>query len=269
MSRIAISAFSGWNDAGEAASGVVEHLLEVWPSHQIGWIDGEEFMDFQVNRPLISTGEDLSRTITWPGTRLDLLEVPEGPPVVLLHGPEPSLRWRAFADRVVAELLGADVDLLISLGALLTDSPHTRPLPVGVSREPETDEPAEEGLYEGPIGMPTVLARAAATRGLPTESMWVQVPHYVAQNASPKAVLGLLREVQEHVACPIPLGDLEEEAAAWEHGVDELARTDPDIADYVARLEKAKDASELPEASGDAIAREFEQFLRRRRRDER
>lgn len=267
MSRIAISAFSGWNDAGEAASGVVEHLLEVWPSHQIGWIDGEEFMDFQVNRPEIRTGEDRTRQLVWPGTRLDLLEVPDGPPIVLVHGPEPSLHWRAFADRVVGELFGTDTDLLLSLGALLTDSPHTRPLPVGVHSEPTVDEQVEEDLYDGPIGMPTVLARSAAISGLRTESLWVQVPHYVAQNASPKAVLALVREIQEHLDVPIPLADLEEEAAAWEHGVDELARTDPDIADYVDRLEKAQDASELPEASGDAIAREFEQFLRRRRRD--
>ena len=162
-----------------------------------------------------------------------------------------------------------DVSSVISLGALLADSPHSRPLPVSAHVEPVPAQPVEgSDLYSGPIGVPTILARRTASAGLRTTSIWVQVPHYVSQNTSPKAVLGLMREVQDHVSAPIPLEELVEDAEAWERGVDELARTDEDVAEYVRRLERAQDAAGLPEASGDAIAKEFEQFLRRRRESE-
>ena len=266
MSRIALTAFSGWNDAGEAASGVIEHLLEVWPSRRIGAVDAEEFIDFQVNRPEIRTTEDGLRVVDWPDTELRLLTPPRGPEIVTVLGPEPSLHWKRFCDEVLEQLQLLDVSSVISLGALLADSPHTRPLPVSSHIEPVPSQPVEDSeIYAGPIGVPTILARRTATAGLRTTSIWVQVPHYVSQNSSPKAVLGLLREVQDAISAPIPLGELVEDAEAWERGVDELARTDEDVADYVRRLERAQDAAGLPEASGDAIAREFEQFLRRRR----
>jgi hypothetical protein len=264
MTRIAIAAFSGWNDAGEAASGAVEHLLEVWPSRTLGTVPAEEYIDFQVNRPEIRRTEEGTRVLDWPDTVFDLLSPPQGPEIVLVHGAEPSFRWNAYCREVMDRLLRADVARLLSLGALLADAPHTRPLPVSDEIEPGRHEQVPAGGYEGPIGMPTVLARAAAREGVRTSSIWVQVPHYVSQNSSPKAMLGLIRALQDHVSSPIPLGDLEEEAAAWERGVDELARTDPEVAEYVSHLERAQDAADLPEASGDAIAKEFEQFLRRR-----
>ncbi|MGP5005697.1 PAC2 family protein [Brachybacterium tyrofermentans] len=266
MSRIAITAFSGWNDAGEAASGVIEHLLEVWPSRPAGAVDAEEYIDFQVNRPEISTDEDGLRVLDWPDTELRIVQPPRGPEIVTVLGPEPSLHWKRFCDEVLEQMQLLDVSSVISLGALLADSPHSRPLPVSSSIEPGSAQPvAGSELYSGPVGVPTILARRTASAGLRTSNVWVQVPHYVSQNPSPKAVLGLLREVQSLVSAPIPIDDLLEESEAWERGVDELARTDEDVADYVRRLERAQDAADLPEASGDAIAKEFEQFLRRRR----
>ncbi|WP_299305299.1 PAC2 family protein [uncultured Brachybacterium sp.] len=266
MSRIAITAFSGWNDAGEAATGVIEHLLEVWPSRPVGAVDAEEFIDFQVNRPEIRTDEDGLRVIDWPDTQLRLVTPPDGPELITVMGPEPSVHWKRFCDEVLEQLQILDVSAVVSLGALLADSPHSRPLPVTAEVEASPAR-ALDGAehYSGPIGVPTILARRTAAAGLRTISAWVQVPHYVSQNSSPKAVLGLMREVQKVVDATIPLDELVEEAAAWERGVDELARTDEDVADYVARLERAQDAAGLPEASGEAIAEQFEQFLRRRR----
>ena len=152
----------------------------------------------------------------------------------------------------------------MSPGALLW-TPAFRPLPVSANRARSAQLVDDAERYSGPIGVPTILSRRLAAAGLRTTNVWVQVPHYVSQNASPKAVLGLLREIQDQISAPIPVEELVEEAEAWERGVDELARTDEDVAEYVRRLERAQDASELPEASGDAIAKEFEQFLRRRR----
>ncbi|MFC0674275.1 PAC2 family protein [Brachybacterium hainanense] len=267
MTRIAVTAFSGWNDAGEAASGTIEHLLSVWPSRRLSVIDAEEFTDFPVNRPSIRTDEEGRRRLEWPDTLIDLVTPPRGPELVLVHGPEPSLRWKRFCAEVLARIEAAGASSLLSLGALLADAPHTRPLPVSAQVEPGTHESAPEDAYEGPVGIPGVLGRLAVARGLRTTSLWVQVPHYVAQNAAPKAVLALIAELQSLISAPIPLADLEEDAEAWVRGVDELCRTDAEVADYVQRLERAQDATGLPGASGDAIAREFEQFLRRREQE--
>lgn len=264
MTRIAISAFHGWNDAGEAASGAVEHLLEVWPSRIVARVSAEEYIDFQVNRPETRLDADGRKVIDWPDTRIHLVTPPRGPELILVEGAEPSLRWGSFCREIMEHLIRLDATRLVVLGALLADAPHTRPLPVSDSLEPGAEERIDREIYEGPVGIPTILARSAVTSGLRTSSIWVQVPHYVSQASSPKAVLALMRALQDHVSAPIPLHELEEEAAAWVRGVDELSRTDPEIAEYVTRLEKSQDAADLPEASGDAIAREFEQFLRRR-----
>ncbi|HIY24574.1 MAG TPA: PAC2 family protein [Candidatus Brachybacterium merdigallinarum] len=266
MSRIAITAFSGWNDAGEAATGAIEHLLDAWPSRPAGKVDAEDFVDLQMYRPEIRTTEAGLREIDWPDTELRILTPPRGPEIVTVLGPEPSLHWKRFCDEVLEQLQLLDVSAVLSLGALLADAPHSRPLPVGNQVEPGASESVgERPQYEGPVGVPTILARRTTSAGLRTSSIWVQVPHYVSQNPSPKAVLALLRELQDHISAPIPIQELAEDAAAWERGVDDLARTDEDVADYVRRLERAQDAADLPEASGDAIAREFEKFLERRR----
>jgi hypothetical protein len=278
-SPVAIAGFEGWNDAGEAASGVVNHLGIAWQATPIGAIDPEDFYDFQVNRPVIEIEGGHTQRLIWPTTRISLARAHPAdesvPPtglvrdVVLVHGIEPNMRWRAFSEELVQGLESLGVELIILLGALLADAPHTRPVPVsvGASNAKLAAQAAVGGSsradYKGPTGIVGVLQHTCAGAGIPTISLWAQVPHYVAQPPSPKATLALLRGVEDILDAPLPLADLPEEARAWERGVDELAQQDSEVADYVRTLEEAKDAMDLPEASGDAIAREFERYFRR------
>jgi hypothetical protein len=269
-SPVAIAGFEGWNDAGEAASGVVNHLSIAWQATPIGAIDPEDFYDFQMNRPVVETEAGWTKRLIWPTTRVSLARAdPPGLPrdVILVHGIEPNMRWQAFCDEIVTGLADLGVELVIVLGALLAEAAHTRPVPVSVgSSDPKLI--AAAGLsradYKGPTGIVGVLQHTCAGADLPAVSLWAQVPHYVAQPPSPKATLALLRSVEDVLDLPLPLADLQEEAKAWERGADELAQSDAEVAEYVRTLEEAKDATELPEASGDAIAREFERYLRRR-----
>jgi len=274
-SPVAIAGFEGWNDAGEAASGVVNHLGIVWQATPIAALDPEDFYDFQVNRPVIEIEDGRTQRLIWPTTRISLARAePSGLPrdVVLVHGIEPNMRWRAFCDEIVSGLAELGVELVIMLGALLAEAAHTRPVPVSVGSSNATLM-AETGIgkvdYKGPTGIVGVMQHVCAGAGLAAVSLWAQVPHYVAQPPSPKATLALLRSVEDVLDLPLPLADLPEEARAWERGVDELAQQDAEVAEYVRTLEEAKDATELPEASGDAIAAEFERYLRRRDHDDR
>jgi predicted ATP-grasp superfamily ATP-dependent carboligase len=206
--------------------------------------------------------------LVWPTTRLSLAQPPAaGRDLVLVHGIEPNMRWRGFSNELVAAFAELEVELVILLGALLADSPHTRPVPVTAAAS-DSDLAArlhvEAVDYKGPTGIVGVLQQACATAGIPAVSLWAAVPHYVAQPPSPKATLALLHGVEDILDISLPLADLPDEARAWERGVDELAEQDSEVADYVRTLEEAKDATDLPEASGDAIAREFERYLRRR-----
>jgi len=264
---VMLCAFEGWNDAGDAASGAVLHLEEVWAATQIAEVDPEDYYDFQVNRPEVVI-EDGERSITWPTTRISVARIPLATrDVVLVAGIEPSMRWRAFT----AELLGIarelGVEMVVTLGALLADTPHTRPVPVSGTSSDESISVRmgyEPSTYEGPTGIVGVLQDACATAGIPAVSLWAAVPHYVAQPPCPKATLALLARIEDLLDVPVPLADLPEESRAWQIGVDELAGEDEEIAAYVHQLEEVVDTAELPEASGDAIAREFERYLRRR-----
>lgn len=265
---VMVAAFEGWNDAGEAASGAIAHLEEVWSARPVVALDPENYHDFQVTRPVVSVDENGRRRITWPTTRLSWARPPGSHrDVVLVRGIEPSMKWRAFTEEVLEYAKLLDVGLLVTLGALLADVPHTRPIPISSTTE---DAQLMERLalepsrYEGPTGIVGVLHDAAARRALPGLSLWAAVPHYVGQSPSPKAMLALLRRVEELLDVTVPLGELPEDARAWERGVDELAAEDSEIGEYVRQLEEAKDTAELPEASGEAIAREFERYLRRR-----
>ena len=273
---VAIAGFEGWNDAGEAASGVVNHLSIAWQTTPIGAIDPEEYYDFQVNRPVIDIEAGSLHRLAWPTTRLSVARAgaPELEPpgltrdVVLVHGIEPNMRWRRFCDELVGAFTDLGVELVIVAGAMLAEAAHTRPVPISAG----TSHPkllAQSGLgkvdYNGPTGIVGVLQHMCNSVGIPTVSLWAQVPHYVSQPPSPKATLALLRNIEDILDLPLPLADLQDEARAWERGVDELAQSDTEVADYVRSLEEAKDAADLPEASGDAIAREFERYLRRRR----
>ena len=268
---VVIAAFEGWNDAADAASAAVDHLMSVWGARVVGAVDPEDFYDFQVNRPVVGTDADGHRTLTWPTTHISICSPPDlDRDIILVRGLEPNMRWRQFCAEILAGVDDLGGQLVVTLGALLADTPHTRPIPVnGTSTEPELvdrlqlDSPG----YEGPTGIVGVLQDACAKLDIPAVSYWAAVPHYVAQPPCPKATLALINQLEELLQCSIPLGDLPEDARAWERGVDELASEDDDIAEYVRSLEETRDTTELPEASGEAIAREFERYLRRRSDD--
>ena len=267
-SPILIAAFEGWNDAADAASGVVDHLLEVWDTRMVAVIDPEDFYDFQVNRPIVGTDESGMRRITWPSTQLSVASPPGAlRDVILLRGIEPNMRWRQFCAELLAGADELGAEMVVTLGALLADTPHTRPIPVsGTTTEPELADrlKLEQSNYEGPTGIVGVFQDACVRTDMPAVSFWAAVPHYVAQPPCPKATLALLGQLEDLLEISIPLGDLPEESRAWERGVDELSEEDEEIGDYVRALEETRDTAELPEASGEAIAREFERYLKRR-----
>jgi proteasome assembly chaperone (PAC2) family protein len=267
-SPVLIAAFEGWNDAADAASGAVDHLLEVWDSRLVAVIDPEDFYDFQMNRPVVGTDEVGQRRITWPSTQLSVATPPGSDrDVILLRGIEPNMRWRQFCAELLAGAEELGVEMVVTLGALLADTPHTRPIPVsGTTTEPDLADrlKLEQSNYEGPTGIVGVFQEAAVRDDLPAVSFWAAVPHYVAQPPCPKATLALLGQLEDLLELSIPVGDLPEDARAWERGVDELAADDEEIGDYVRALEETRDTADLPEASGEAIAREFERYLKRR-----
>ena len=264
-----IAAFEGWNDAGEAASGVINHLNLAWQATPVGAIDPEDYYDFQVTRPVTEVAEGKTERLIWPTTRLlAAKQEASDRDLLLVQGIEPNMRWRGFCSELVTCFSDLGIELVVLLGALLADSPHTRPVPVAAAASDPglaADLRAEPVDYKGPTGIVGVLQHACVDAGIPAVSLWASVPHYVAQPPCPKATLALIRGVEDVLDVSLPLADLPQEARAWERGVDELAEQDTEVADYVRTLEEAKDATDLPEASGDAIAREFERYLRRRR----
>ncbi|QCB93451.1 PAC2 family protein [Cellulomonas shaoxiangyii] len=265
---VLLAAFEGWNDAGGAATAALEHLHDAWDAEQVDELDPEEYHDFQVNRPVVGPGPDGTREITWPTTAVAVTTTRRtGRRVVLVHGIEPSMRWRRYCSELLDIAAGLGVRTVVTVGALLADVPHTRPIPVNTtSEDPDVREllGLEPNTYEGPTGIVGVLQHEAAARGVQAMSLWAAVPHYVAAPPSPKATLAILHRIESLLGEPVALGDLPEDAAAWQHGVDELAGDDSEIGEYVRQLEEAKDTVELPEASGEAIAQEFERYLRRR-----
>jgi proteasome assembly chaperone (PAC2) family protein len=268
-----VCAFKGWNDAGDAASAALQFVGASLGASRFAQLDPEEFYDFQATRPQIKLTEGRTREITWPSVEIYEARVPRAPrDIVLLGGPEPSMRWRTFCAAVVelAEALG--VQMVVTLGALLTDVPHTRPVHItGLS----TDEALVErlgvssGNYEGPTGITGILHGACGQANLPSASLWASVPHYVAAAPNPKAALALVRRLEMLVGVTVDAGELESAAADYERQVSLAVQSDPDVQAFVERLERAAeeeeddvDPTELP--SGDVIAREFQRFLRQR-----
>lgn len=263
-----IAAFRGWNDAADSASDAIGHLIEAWDAKPLRELDPEPYYDFQVNRPEVVLADDGARDLVWPGTKVLRADV-NGRLVLLVDGTEPSTRWRAFCAEILQVAAAHDVTRVFTLAALLTDVPHTRPIPVSVTtQQPEQAQAwgVEVSTYEGPTGIIGVLQHEAALIGQAGVSLWAAVPHYVAQPPNPKATLALLSRLEDVTGLSSPLAELREEADAWQRGVDELASEDEEIAEYVSQLEQARDTADLPEASGEAIAREFEKYLRRRER---
>lgn len=267
---VMVAAFEGWNDAGEAASSVIEHLASVWNANELLSLESDDYYDFQVSRPRTTVTNGENQGITWPTTRVSIARPTNGnSDIVLVSGAEPNMRWRGFSSDLLSVARELGVRRIILVGSLLADTPHTRPVPVTSVASPVDLGQSlnlEPTGYDGPTGIVGVLHDVFAAAGIEAVSLWAAVPHYVAQPPCPKGTLALLRRVEDILDLRIPLGDLSEEARAWEHGVDELASEDEDIAGYVRSLEEAKDAADLPEASGEAIAREFERYLKRRGR---
>lgn len=263
-----IVAFSGWNDAAEAATGAINHLIANYSHSVIAEVDSEDFYDFQVNRPHVYLDESQSRAISWPGTLVYGVSTPAFErDLIIVKGVEPSMRWKTFARDLLDLGDDLEISLLISLGALLADAPHTRPISImGSAARSEVAQRYGFAIsnYQGPTGILGAIQDAAVKRGIDALSLWASIPHYASAPPSPKASLALINSLEDLLEIAIPQGDLPEDARAWELGVDELAQEDSEIADYVKALEQSQDAAELPEASGESIAREFERYLRRR-----
>jgi proteasome assembly chaperone (PAC2) family protein len=250
---VVIAAFEGWNDAAEAATGAVDHLIEEWDAELVLAIDPEDYYDFQVKRPEVEFDDEGVRRLTWPTTRIYLARPDDtGRDVILIRGIEPNMRWRGFCRELLEVVDESNTQLVVVLGA----DPE---LTASWSLEPSS--------YEGPTGITGVFADLCTTLGVPAVSIWSAIPHYIAGTPCPKASLALLSKVEALLDLPIPEGDLPELARAWQRGADELSEEDPEVAEYVASLEEQRDTTDLPEATGDAIAAEFERYLRRRNTD--
>jgi len=264
---IMIAAFEGWNDAGESATGAINHLLASWTHHKLGMTDPEDYYDFQVNRPSIKVDERVVREIIWPNTVLFEVSTPHlDNDFLIVKGIEPSMKWRTFASELLDIADDYEVSMSITLGALLSDTPHTRPITVtGSGAHPDVAGRLgiEISKYEGPTGIIGVLQDAAHQRGIDAVSLWASVPHYVSTPPCPKASLALINALEDFLDISIPQGDLPERSSSWETQVNQMAAEDSEVGDYVKQLETSKDAAELPEATGESIAREVERFLRR------
>jgi predicted ATP-grasp superfamily ATP-dependent carboligase len=266
-----VCAFKGWNDAGDAASAALNFVGSALGATRFARIDPEEFYDFQATRPLVRLSDGQTREIVWPGVDIYQARIPRAPrDLILLAGPEPSMRWRGFSALIVdlAEALG--VQLVVTLGALLADVPHTLPVVVsGLASDPSLVE--RVGMigsnYEGPTGIVGVLHAACSDAAIPSASLWASVPHYVAATPNPKAALALVRRLEGLVGVSVDADQLERDAADYERQVGLAVQSDPDVQAFVERLEKSvesqpTDTRDIP--SGDLLAREFQRFLRQR-----
>jgi len=268
---ILIAAFQGWNDAAEAASKAVEHLLNLWPSQLIAEVESEEFYDYQVNRPQIFLDEEGERELSWPTTTVHSVTVPDfDRDLVIVTGVEPSMKWRTFVGELLS--LGEDlnISLVVSMGSLLADVPHTRPIPVTLSAGNTALAKrfdVEMSRYEGPTGILGAIQDACNARDIDSVSLWAAIPHYVSTPPCPKATLALLNHLEDLLQLNIPEEELPDDARAWELGATQITQEDSEISEYVQSLEETKDAADLPEASGESIAREFERYLRHRGED--
>jgi proteasome assembly chaperone (PAC2) family protein len=267
---ILVAAFRGWNDGAQAASLAAGYLAKTWGAERFADVDPENFFDFQATRPHVSLEEGLSRRIDWPETAFYHAR-PDGldRDVVLLLGIEPNLRWRTFTDLVVGLARDLGIELLITLGALLADVPHTRPAPVtGSASDKELVERLglSASRYEGPTGIVGVIHDECGKSRIPSASLWAAVPHYVSLTPSPRGALALCERLGDVLGIQIEADELEEAARNYEEQVSEAVASDEETAAYVDELERRSDqlddATELP--SGDALAAELTRFLKQR-----
>jgi proteasome assembly chaperone (PAC2) family protein len=277
---VMLIAFSGWNDAAEAATGATSHILGAWTdaehavNDQVGVvpeliadIDPEEFYDFQVNRPIVDIDESQIRSLTWPGAQIFGLATPNFDfDFIIVRGVEPSMKWKTFTHDLLDLADDLEVQMIITLGSMLADAPHSRPITVtGSGAHPDLAKRlgVEVSRYEGPTGILGVISDACIRRGIDAISLWAAIPHYASNSPSPKATLALINALEDFLEISLPQGDLHTDSLEWESEVDELAREDSDVAEYVKALEESKDSALLSDVSGEDLARELERFLRR------
>jgi hypothetical protein len=268
-SRIIVAAFDGWNDAGEAASGAISALRDAGEYEAVHAVDPELYFDYQYTRPSSRVDAEGRRVLKWPDATLwRPLNAAEGPELWLLTGSEPARAWQAFANEFIDVALREDITGFITIGAMLSDVPHTRPISIFAASQNDRVREAhglEKSTYEGPVGILSVFEHFAEQAGIPTASLWASVPHYVATAApSPKATLALLDRLEELTGVGPAREHLRTEAAAWEASIDAAAAEDEDMTEYIRQLERTRDTWDSPDASGDAIAQAFERYLRRR-----
>jgi proteasome assembly chaperone (PAC2) family protein len=276
---VLVAAFEGWNDAGDAASGAARYLARAWSARRFATIDPEEFYDFTTTRPQVRLDEGTTRRIDWPLNELSAAPLPGRPhDVIVLSGIEPQLKWRTFCDAIVGVANELGVEMVVSLGALLTDVAHSRAVRVtGTAADPELVQRLhlQHSRYEGPTGIVGVLHDRFRQEGIASASLWASVPHYVAQTPSPKASLALVERTGELLGVKVETLDLQIASASYERQVSELVEADEDVADYVRRLEEASEAedddtddtSDLDPEGGETLAAEVERFLREHGRD--
>ena len=272
---VLVAAFRGWNDAGDAASFAASHLSRVWSAKKVASIDPEEFYDFQAVRPQVELRDGVTRTISWPSNEIFAAKLPGSPHDALLFvGTEPNLRWKTFSGLVIDIARRYDAQLVITLGALLADVPHSRPVPItGTAADRDLIERLglQRSRYEGPTGIVGVLHGEFARAGIASASLWAAVPHYLAVTPNPKAALALVEKTVELTGAPAEIDDLQRATMAYEERVAEMVATDDDVQAYVRLLESRSDDRSLenpiaPEdlPSGDALAAELERFLQDR-----
>jgi proteasome assembly chaperone (PAC2) family protein len=273
---VLVAAFRGWNDGAQGASLAASFLAQAWEARRFADIDPEEFFDFQATRPHVALEDGLTRRIDWPETAFYHASIPGlERDAVLALGIEPNLRWRTFSDEVVELARDLEVELVVTLGALLADVPHTRPAPVtGSASDPKLVEELRlaSSRYEGPTGIVGVVHDACRRAELPSASLWAAVPHYASLAASPKAALALCLRLADLLGTEFDLADLERASAAYETQVSEAVASDEETEAYVQQLEERRDAlgEELEMPSGETLAAELTRFLREHeaRRDE-
>lgn len=268
-SPVMVAAFEGWSDAGEAASTAVAYLATAWDAEPFATIDPEEFFDFTVTRPHVRLDDELVRHIDWPTNAFTAGRIPgTDRDVVFLSGIEPQLRWRAFTDAIIGVAADLGVEMVVTLGALLTDTPHTRPVRItGTAADPDILERfgMQRSRYEGPTGIVGVLHDALGRAQVPSASLWAAVPHYVGQNPSPKATLALVERATSLLDTSVDAVDLHIASTSWERQISEAVAADEDMTDYVRRLEESDEEPDLPHR--DELAAEVERFLREQGRN--
>ena len=270
---IVVAAFAGWNDAGDAASTAVSYLKRRWGQGRIADIDPEPFYDFSALRPLIRLDRDRARRLQWPENVLYRAGVDDGPDLILIEGVEPHLRWRAFSESVLAVAERYDIKMMVTLGALLAEVHHARPVSVvGTSTDEalSSESGFQPSTYEGPTGIVGVLQDAARQAGVPAASLWAAVPTYVPNATSPKAALALIERLVDLVGVPMAATDLQIASAEYERQVERLLEEDESASEYARMIEESlpeddEDEDELAEVDpeqSDVLIQQVEDFLR-------